>query len=511
MANSQKVEFTINIGGNAVRGVAQLSNAVDNATKKAKGLGAAFSKIGSIGHGLMGVFYSVEKIVGVLNSFTEASNAQNLAESRLQKVMRNTMEASDDEYRSILALTSAQQKLGVIGDEVQIAGAQELGTYVTKTDTLKGLIPVMNDMLAQQYGINASQEQAVQIGSMIGKVMNGQVGALSRYGYKFDDAQEKIIKYGTEAQKMKAVIDIVSESVGGMNEALAQTPEGRIQQMENRIGDLKEVVGNVFTQLKVAAMPIAELGVGLMERLSPILDNVVEPVQQGVRIIMDLINRLKPTLQNMIGSVGNMVKAIKVNMSGIKDYANILSRAIWAKFLPMLQEIWRMLTDVLGKLIAFIANSELLKGVFGFIVGAVAKVAGIVKWLFGVVEKLFNSIILPVLNGIEKVYRFVSRKRGSADNPNAGKTSSTITPAKIPGIGTMSSGSIASAAVPSAAATGAAETAKGGTRNTAITINLGKFFDNMVFNGGVRDNVNEIQSVVEECLLRTLNAATSIG
>ena len=44
-------------------------------------------------------------------------------------------------------------------------------------------------------------EQAAQIGSMLGKVMEGQTGALSRYGYKFDEAQEKILKTGTEAER----------------------------------------------------------------------------------------------------------------------------------------------------------------------------------------------------------------------------------------------------------------------------------------------------------------------
>lgn len=135
-----------------------------------------------------------------MQAFTEAYNAQIEAETKLAKVMRNTMGAAQAQVDSIKALTAAQQKLGVIGDEVQLAGAQELATYLSKTESLKTLIPVMNDMLAQQYGLNASQEQATQIASMLGKVMDGQVGALSRYGYKFDKAQEKILKFGTAEQ-----------------------------------------------------------------------------------------------------------------------------------------------------------------------------------------------------------------------------------------------------------------------------------------------------------------------
>lgn len=222
---AKEVEFIINMAGNATKGVTQLSNAVESARTKVTVLKTAFATIGSVGSQLMGVIYSVQAITSKFKEFTDASEAQNVAQTKLSKVMRNTMNASDEEYKSILKLTEQQQKLGVIGDEIQLAGAQELSTYLTKTDSLKKLLPVMNDMLAQQYGVNASQEQAVTIGSMIGKVMNGQVGALSRYGYKFDETQEKIIKFGTEEQKLAAVMDIVNEAVGGMNQELANSPE----------------------------------------------------------------------------------------------------------------------------------------------------------------------------------------------------------------------------------------------------------------------------------------------
>jgi len=55
--------------------------------------------------------------------------------------MRNTMGASAAENREIRELTAAQQALGVIGDDVQQEGAQELATYLELTSSLKTLIP----------------------------------------------------------------------------------------------------------------------------------------------------------------------------------------------------------------------------------------------------------------------------------------------------------------------------------------------------------------------------------
>ncbi len=158
---------------------------------------------------------TVNTLRGALTGLTRAWAAQETAERKLATVMRNTMSASDDEIAGIKALCAAQQQLGVIGDEVQLAGAQELATYLKRKETLETLIPVMNDMVAQQYGLNATQESAAQIATMLGKVMEGQTTALSRYGYSFTEAEEQILKFGTEADRAAVLAKVVGQSVGG--------------------------------------------------------------------------------------------------------------------------------------------------------------------------------------------------------------------------------------------------------------------------------------------------------
>ena len=135
----------------------------------------------------------LQQLTGLMQTYTAANSEQAQVEAKLANNMRNTMGARDEDVQSIKDLCAAQQRLGVIGDEVQMAGAQELATYLEKKSSLEQLIPVMNDMVAQQYGLNATSEAATNIATMLGKVMDGQVGALSRYGYKFDEAQAQIL------------------------------------------------------------------------------------------------------------------------------------------------------------------------------------------------------------------------------------------------------------------------------------------------------------------------------
>lgn len=249
---AQQVNIKIKINDNfkdVTVDAESLGNAIDQVTGKSDSLNTSIVRLGSISQIAEAASSAFGQLNAVFGELTDAHAAQSIAEARLAQAMSNTMGASDEEVQSIKDLCSAQQQLGVIGDEVQLAAAQELATYLEYSDSLKAIIPVMNDMAAQQYGLGASAESVTQIATMLGKVMNGQTEALSRYGYKFDEAQKQILQFGTEAERAAVLVDVVGESVGGMNAALAKTPDGKMQQMANTIGDWKEKMGQAVQSM----------------------------------------------------------------------------------------------------------------------------------------------------------------------------------------------------------------------------------------------------------------------
>lgn len=205
----------------------------------------------------------LQQLTGLMQTYTAANSEQAEVEAKLANNMRNTMGAREEEIQSIKDLCTAQQQLGVIGDEVQLAGAQELATYLEKKTSLETLIPVMNDMLAQQYGLNATSEAATNIATMLGKVMDGQVGALSRYGYKFDEAQAQILKFGTEEQRAAVLAEVVESSVGGMNESLAKTDAGKAKQAADNFGDLKEQIGAIIAPFESAIIKAGQFSLAI--------------------------------------------------------------------------------------------------------------------------------------------------------------------------------------------------------------------------------------------------------
>ena len=273
MAGKSTISITFKLDGDGkgFRAIAQdangLKKVLTETISEAQRFNANAINFAAIAAGIDQAQQSVSQLQSVLKGLTDAHAAQIEAETQLAVNMRNTMGAREEDIQSIKNLCAAQQELGVIGDEVQLSGAQELATYLSEKQSLEKLIPVMNDMLAQQYGLNASQENAAQIATMLGKVMDGQTGALSRYGYTFDDTQEQILKFGTEAQRAAVLCDVVSSSVGGMNAELAKTDDGKQKQLENTIGDLKEQLGGLVQ----GAMPFVTIAANTMLALTGVV------------------------------------------------------------------------------------------------------------------------------------------------------------------------------------------------------------------------------------------------
>lgn len=251
MAGKNTISITFKLDGDG-KGFKQLANDADGFKKAVSSVVAESQKLNSkainfaaIATGIDQAQQSVMQLQNVVKDLTRAYAAQVEVETQLETNMRNSMNAREADIDAIKHLCSEQQKLGVIGDEVQLAGAQQLAMFTKQRASLEALIPAMNDLIAQQYGYNASQSSATSVAAMMGKVLGGNVGLLKRNGMAYTEAQEKAIKFGSESEKVAALVEIITKRVGGMNAKLAQTSAGKQKQLENTLGDIKETLGGM--------------------------------------------------------------------------------------------------------------------------------------------------------------------------------------------------------------------------------------------------------------------------
>lgn len=213
-------------------------NAYDKFLKGATALVKKYEKIG---------LAATDKFVK--DSISAAKNKM-AAEMNMEAVMKNLNGVTAEQIEGIKKYANELQKLGITGDEVQLSGVKQLAANKLNADTIKALMPGMNDLIALQYGVNASQQDAANAGNMLAAVMIGQTDALTKAGIKFSSTQEEILKYGKEADKTATLTQILKDNIGGLSKTMANTDLGRIQNMKNAWADVKEEVGMVVLQLQ---------------------------------------------------------------------------------------------------------------------------------------------------------------------------------------------------------------------------------------------------------------------
>lgn len=214
-----------------------LADSIKNAVQAAAGMAVIQKSAQYIKDGLADVFEEIELT------------------TKLTTVMRQRMKATDATVQRVIDLADAQKQLGVVDDMVLVAGAQQVATFLNTGRAVETLLPAMGNLLAQQKGLNATSEDAVNIGNMFGKVMQGQTSALTRVGITFTKAQEQVLLYGTELERAQMLSQVVTDNVGQMSAALGGTLQGRLLQLTNILGDVRKGLGDAFAPIVAAVLP----------------------------------------------------------------------------------------------------------------------------------------------------------------------------------------------------------------------------------------------------------------
>lgn len=191
---------------------------------------------------------AINDLRDTMAGLTASYNAVQQANTQLTTVMRQRMDATEEDIKKVNEVIGAQSKLGVIGGTIQKTGAQQIATFLKEKGTLEQLIPAMNDLLAQQKGLNATQEDARSVANLMGKAMTGQTSALRRVGITFSEAQENIMKYGTEQQRAAMLAQIITDNVGHMNAQLGKTDAGQLKQAEMQFAAIKVQIGELVSK-----------------------------------------------------------------------------------------------------------------------------------------------------------------------------------------------------------------------------------------------------------------------
>lgn len=208
---------------------------------------------------------------------------------------------------------SALQDVGVVGDDVAVAGAGQLAVYKLKAEQIKTILPIIDDMVAKEKWFNGTQEDAIAMADVFGKAVEGKTKGLVKYGVSLTDAEEKLFKTMKREQRAEFLNKKLTAAIGGTNKALRETDEGKIVAAKGAWGDMQ-----------------AELGKKLMPKLGAIAEWFHSKIPGIQEFILSLADKVE-----------ELVTRAEPYITQIKD----MFGKIFEKVKPALEETWQILSN----------------------------------------------------------------------------------------------------------------------------------------------------------------------
>ena len=292
--------------------IKQVQNEMEQLGNRSKKTGEQLDSVFQVAK--IGVYIAaIKTAASAVNSLLEGYFNQIQQETKLTTIMQQRMNATDAQINKVKELTEELELQGVVEADVLLAGAQQAATFLREAQSVNTLIPAMANLLAQQKGVNATSQDAVNIGNMIGKVLQGQTGALTRVGITFDETQEKILQFGTEEEKVAALAEIITDNVGEMNVALTETPEGQLKQVRQEMDRMKDTIAEALTPSVIELMQtVGKLVTSLAPLITVLADSIMPVINAIASVIQWIVNLMQPLIDNF-----NILKPIEFILSCI--------------------------------------------------------------------------------------------------------------------------------------------------------------------------------------------------
>jgi len=270
---------------------------------------------------------------------------------------------------------SALQDVGVVGDDVAVAGAGQLAIYKLKAEQIKTILPVIDDMVAKEKGFNGTQEDAIAMADVFGKAVEGKTKGLVKYGVSLTDAEEKLFKTMKREQRAEFLNKKLTAAIGGTNKALRETDEGKIVAAKGAWGDMQ-----------------AELGKKLMPKLGAIAEWFHSKIPGIQEFILSLADKVE-----------ELVTRAEPYITQIKD----MFGKIFEKVKPALEETWQILSNA-GTIAIDIAQN---------IINNWDRISPIVYTIVGAITAY--NIAMTIRNNKELIYAGIIKSKMALDTAQA--------------------------------------------------------------------------------------------
>ena len=257
---------------------------MQKASKSFKKTGAALKKTGKAM--TMGL---TAPLLAFAGASVKAFDTQAKAEAKLNSALKGNEKA----FKSLKVQAQELQKVTIFGDEETMAAQSMLASMGLEEEAILRLTPLIQDM-ATAKGMDLSAAA-----DLVAKSVGSSTNAMSRYGIQIEGA------VGSQ-ERLDSATAALSKQFEGQSEAAAKAGAGGLKQLQNKFGDLMEVIGGM---------------------LMPILNTLVD----GISGMLDAWNGLDEGLQIAIIAFAGILAAI----GPVLTIVGVISTAIGALSIPI--------------------------------------------------------------------------------------------------------------------------------------------------------------------------------
>ena len=260
------------------------------------------------------VQYGIETGADITGAVDEISHIQDEIDNVTVNVSPETA-ALTAAFDQIKEKASEIQGRGIYGDEAMIAAAAEFSTYFTDANAIEMMMDTLADYaMGMTGGGEIDSTGMVNYATNLGKIMSGAYDAMNEKGFTFTETQKAIIEgeasreqivaslgeeYAGMSEDMQAaatIAQVIDESWSGLYESMSNTPEGKIIQIKNAWGDMKEVIGGQL-------YPYVLLFANAVIENWPTIETVVNEITRGLQFVLGILSWMMEGALNFAQSV----------------------------------------------------------------------------------------------------------------------------------------------------------------------------------------------------------------
>lgn len=346
-------------------------------------------------------------LTGFIALSAKAASDAEVAQTRLDQILRTATGATDDQIASLMAQADALERVGVVSGDAINAAQGTLATFDLQSASIKKLIPSFLNMVVAEKGVNATTDDMIGLANGLGKVLQGQVGALSKQGFVFDEATEAILKNGTETEKVTALAGILDSTYAGLNERMRGTTEGGIVGMTNAFGKLQEEIGKGF-------LPLIN---DILSKLTPLIVAATDWIanNQTLTTVVIIATAALAGLVAVAGLLGLALPLVAAGFAVILSPIGLVTAGIIALggYIVWLISHWDDLRD--GTLLAWEAIKIGFGKFFDAITSVFKKFEEFVKGMWDTVTGYFKAAADKIAEFLQPVVDFIDSIKDKLD------------------------------------------------------------------------------------------------